>query len=615
MTREFRSLIFTTSAAVALLIATGLGPDARTQAAVHIETIAVSGDLAPGTGGATFRAFGNISYGNPAINEGGEVAFSGSLTGAGVDETNDAGIWVWHPDGDDPHFVAREGDPHPLVPEATFVYLFYPYLSDTGTVAFTTTSFDKDPERGGFQFGPDAVWLWDPGTEMFSPLALQGDPAPGTETGVTFFSFPHIGAPVNEEDFVGFRATVAGDGVTVSNDQGVWLWDGLRLDLVARERDPAPGIENFFYAKFAPDGRSPVGLNEHGEVSFLADVLTENGFSIRDDPFIPDEEIPPEDRSQGVWTGDLAPLPLVVQRDDLAPVLPGEEGDWIFCNFLPRLNRVGEVVFIAGMFKSVTCDIDRDNPPPGAQIIWAEKIMEDGSSEFVFIARQGDPAPGTDDGATFSGFWPTFMNGSGDVMIFTQFWVEECSSASTGYICEGIWVGNRDTGAIRLVARGGDPAPVPEAGASFTDFDRYALNDALNGSGRVAFRARLGGPCADSPSPVAIFAENSSGELILIVRGGDEIEVAPGDVRIVQAPNLVSGHGEDGTNASFNAAGQLALQIEFTDGSQGIFRASTAGATTGEVGTVTVKCSGKPGKGGGGGSGDKGGPPPGKGKK
>ncbi len=112
----------------------------------------------------------------------------------------------------------------------------------------------------------------------------------------------------------------------------------------------------------------------------------------------------------------------------------------------------------------------------------------------------------------------------------------------------------------------------------------------------------------------AIFAENSSGDMTLIARTGDGIEVAPEDVRTVNSLRNMGGYDFGATNTNFNDAGQLPLLIKFEDGSAGFFLASTADAI-GEVGTVTVKCRGKPGKGGGGGDGDTGGPPPGKGKK
>jgi PEP-CTERM motif-containing protein len=75
------------------------------------------GDPAPGTGGdVNFNGF----Y-NPVLNDAGQTAFIGGLTGAGVDSTNDRGIFATDLDGV-LQLIAREGDlfdinPDPIVVE------------------------------------------------------------------------------------------------------------------------------------------------------------------------------------------------------------------------------------------------------------------------------------------------------------------------------------------------------------------------------------------------------------------------------------------------------------------------------------------------------------------
>lgn len=48
-----------------------------------VRTVALTGDTAPGAGGATFSSFGN-----PALNDAGDTVFSAFLTGTGVDSSN-----------------------------------------------------------------------------------------------------------------------------------------------------------------------------------------------------------------------------------------------------------------------------------------------------------------------------------------------------------------------------------------------------------------------------------------------------------------------------------------------------------------------------------------------
>ncbi|MEM9753214.1 MAG: choice-of-anchor tandem repeat NxxGxxAF-containing protein [Planctomycetota bacterium] len=64
------------------------------------------GDAAPGTANGVY--FGGFLT-TPAINLAGQLAFSVGLTGVGVDETNDAGIWATDIDGA-PALIVRKGD-------------------------------------------------------------------------------------------------------------------------------------------------------------------------------------------------------------------------------------------------------------------------------------------------------------------------------------------------------------------------------------------------------------------------------------------------------------------------------------------------------------------------
>ncbi|MCH8316682.1 MAG: hypothetical protein IIA64_11980 [Planctomycetes bacterium] len=78
---------------------------------------------------------------------------------------------------------------------------------------------------------------------------------------------------------------------------------------------------------------------------------------------------------------------------------------------------------------------------------------------------------------------------------------------------------------------------------------------------------------------MGVWAEDRNGLLTLVIREGDQIEVAPGDVRTVlkvfmnTGETFVSG-GEDGRGINFNDAGQLVFRVIFTDFSGGILVSS-----------------------------------------
>ncbi len=92
------------------------------------------GSPAPGTSsGVHFDAFSLSSW--PVLNDAGQTAFRGNLTGAGVTSTNNRGIWV--EDADTLELVARTGDPAPgTAVGVRFSDLALPTLNSAGQTAF-----------------------------------------------------------------------------------------------------------------------------------------------------------------------------------------------------------------------------------------------------------------------------------------------------------------------------------------------------------------------------------------------------------------------------------------------------------------------------------------------
>jgi hypothetical protein len=94
----------------------------------------------------------------------------------------------------------------------------------------------------------------------------------------------------------------------------------------------------------------------------------------------------------------------------------------------------------------------------------------------------------------------------------------------------------------------------------------------LNSAGQIAFRAELIGDGVDSSNDRGIWATDANGDLQLIARTGDQLEVAPGDSRTLAELDFVSvSNNSDGRRSAFNNVGQLAFWASFTDGSQGVF--------------------------------------------
>ena len=136
---------------------------------------------------------------------------------------------------------------------------------------------------------------------------------------------------------------------------------------------------------------------------------------------------------------------------------------------------------------------------------------------------------------------------------------------------------------VVFLQRGGTPQIVAQEtgaaadlpGLTYAGFDDLVM---LNGEGHVAFRGQLQGPGVDpSSNAQAIWAQDQNGILRLIVREGDQLQVAPGDIRTVSLVLLITGSGDDdGRRSSFTDDGRLAFYALFTDGSDGMFLSTIA---------------------------------------
>jgi hypothetical protein len=111
------------------------------------------------------------------------------------------------------------------------------------------------------------LWVFDStGTAL---LARGGDPAPGTDPGVSFLGLPDGLVPVGFDRAAAacaVPATLRGPGVDHFNDDGVCSGDAGALHLVLREGDPAPGTGGRWTTLHWPR------LSDGGHVAFLASI-------------------------------------------------------------------------------------------------------------------------------------------------------------------------------------------------------------------------------------------------------------------------------------------------------------------------------------------------------
>jgi len=193
-----------------------------------LELVTRTGSSAYGMSGTLDNVF------NPWMNASGSVVFLASVTGEGIDFTNNRGIWSGVPGAVE--LVVRKGNAAPgspgnyLVLNADNVGLVS--IDDGGYVTFPSSTWD-----GVSVNGPDGIFQYGPGPGAWpgSNLVLEGMPAPGlsfTTIDNTQCLGPH---PTGS---MPFPATLAGTIVTPSDNDSLWLKDvGSPPAMIVREGD------------------------------------------------------------------------------------------------------------------------------------------------------------------------------------------------------------------------------------------------------------------------------------------------------------------------------------------------------------------------------------------
>ena len=381
-------------------------------AEVSIETVALTGDPAPGTIGRTF-AFLRI----PALNGLGEAIFTAALDPS--DFTDREGLWVGN--SDSLVSIVRQGDMAPGASGRTFTQFGQTANSNlSGDVAFVGVLDSSDRTN---DFG---IWVSNEGN--LSLVAREGDAAP--DTGGEIFGSFGVGFPVmNSSGEVAFHAQLR---TSTSSDRGFWVTNAGSLFLVAREGDEAPGTDGRTFRELGfLFHRQPV-LNASGEVAFGAHLDTSDFSNFR-----------------GIWAGSEESLQLISQMGDVAP---GTGGRTFFSYDPPVLNASGDVAFEAVLDLSDFSNL---------RGIWVTN-----AGSLALVARQGDIAPGTL-GRTFDSFSGPVLSASGEVAFAG---VLDSSDFSNH---RGVWMGTVDD--LTLVARKGDVAP-GTVGQHFDAFGVPALN-------------------------------------------------------------------------------------------------------------------------------------------
>jgi hypothetical protein len=186
-------------------------------------------------------------------------------------------------------------------------------------------------------------------------------------------------------------------------------------------------------------------------------------------------------------------------------------------------------------------------------------IVSEGGGSLHLVARQGDHAPGTPVGTTFRA---VPLSGTAISANGTTVFGADVDEPGVGGNPQGIW--KESGGVLQKVAFQGDPAPGAPAGATFNSLDIPVVNS----HGQVAFFGDYNG---EAKSPGGVWEEDRSGQLQLVVRVGQQVQVAPGDIRTISSLELAQGPPYHPYGSFLNDKGQVSFFAQFTDSTSGVF--------------------------------------------
>jgi hypothetical protein len=383
------------------------------------------------------------------------------------------------------------------------------------------------------------TWRGGPASDLQAAIQT-GLPAPTSVAGTVFAGVDMNSLRANGSGqmiALGSLQTGVG-GVTAGNARGIWLGTPGNLELVARQRFEAPGTGGALFAGFGF-----AGLNDSGATAFAASLVNGNGVTSAN--------------NQGIWRGTAGNLDLIARKGNVAPGTGGQ----VFQEFQ-------QVSISNSGLLAMTAQIG----PSNRVGLW----RADGDS-IDPVLLPGQPVPGWSGDVSMVGASSVVINGQG-VVAFQGFFEGADVGAWQG---RSLWV---DDGTdLRMLARQGDVVPGTNGTATFgSDFIGTEFNAFLNDAGIVAFQAdiAMAGVAGNSD---AIFAYDLQGNLLLSLKYGDQLEVAPGDFRTITALSLtynydnsertlaVGSGGQDGRPSPLNDRNELAFRASFGAFDSGIF--------------------------------------------
>jgi hypothetical protein len=339
-----------------------------------------SGELAPGTNGASFFGFPEGSAGT-AFDLGDGLAFTGSIRSA-----EDAQVFgLWSTRGG-VHKLLQQGEPLLGMPSGAGAFQFA--TAGRGPAVLVEANWSC-PE--GCSLRDEGLWRDLDGT--LRPVAKRGDPAPGFRSGDVFDDSGNASAntgPIHswngsETGRVIFNGYVTGPRIDAGNNEGIWMEGPAGLVLIAREGQKVPGKSGFRWG-------SRTGFQSFGDFDALrVPILTASGRALWGASINSGQYAD----LGGLYTNRSGTVVQLLQSvfviGSSSPPLtaatpaPGfGPGHFFRQVFSARMTDEGEIYFDA----DVAHQSSPQSPLPGIFRIRA------GSNAITLVVRAGAPAPG-----------------------------------------------------------------------------------------------------------------------------------------------------------------------------------------------------------------------------
>ncbi|MAE60152.1 MAG: hypothetical protein CMJ49_02220 [Planctomycetaceae bacterium] len=394
---------------------------------------------APPGGNGTFSGFDN-----PAINDAGQLAFEGFLTGTSGGSLDDGGIY--RGSGGSLIQIAREGAAPPEGNGTFSSSAFYtPIFNDLGQIAFranlTGTSGGSLDDHG--------VYVYTSG--VLTRIARDGDPAHDGD-GVFGLSGIQSNPAINNLGQVTFAADYSGNSGGTGED-GIVLRGTNSSDLIeiAREGDSTPGGNGTLGGSF-----TGTGINDFGRVTFRSSLIQGSSGGTLDD--------------DGVFTSTGGTLTEILREGEPTP-----DGNGVFSSITASVFPINNSNRV-GIRNSLRDTIGGSSDNSG--------YFSSSGGSITQIAREGQSAP--DGNGVFGHISSNMALNNLNHVAF----VEDLTGTSGGaadnlgvFISDGVEI-------VRVVREGQALAGSTVSSVGFAagvDEERSGLND----FGQVAFYASL----------------------------------------------------------------------------------------------------------------------------